>query len=502
VKTPSVGLLEACDDEKLLAFELTPAQREIAHGLARGPRTHVLCCGRRGGKSSLASLLGIWHAALRPDLAEFVRRGEPRYSLVVAVSLEQARVLIRLARSVVESSSIVSRLVEGQTDDEIRFRGGGVLRALPCTSRSTRGLAASVVVFDEADHHVPDEYDGPASARALFQALVPSVSQFGSEGRLLYASTPAGGEGTPFSDLFQRASSGELPDARSYHFTSKEMNPRAVDDALLAEEEARDPQGYAIEYLAQFGTGASGFFAAEDIAACVGEWHELARTDALEGSWQAALDPSFGRDPTALIVIGRHPVEKGLLVVGAARTWRAGGRPAESLEERFGTAVGILDEVAEVCRGFGVQRIITDQFMAAGVADRLRRHGLSVAVRALTQTGKRDAFVELRSRLASRTIMLLDSPELLRDLRMVRSRYSAGVSPIVTPRSAESHADLAIALAMATYELRHVRGDGLALPRSGRIEGPLDRIGAALPTDSTRHSRWLDGPDDGGFPTF
>jgi hypothetical protein len=62
---------------------------------------------------------------------------------------------------------------------------------------------------------------------------------------------------------------------------------------------------------------------------------------------------------------------------------------------------------------------------------------------------------------------------LLRDLRMVRSRYSAGVSSVVTPRSAESHADLAVALAIAAWELRHVRPDSGQGPRDLFEEIPL-----------------------------
>ena len=113
----------------------------------------------------------------------------------------------------------------------------------------------------------------------------------------------------------------------------------------------------------------------------------------------------------------------------------------------------------------------------------------------LTQTSKRDAFLELRSRLAGRTIELPNSPELLRDLRMVRSRYAAGVSSVVTPRSAESHADLAVALALAAYELRHVRDGKQAMPVAGRI---VDAVyeGFDERSDPTRTLRWYDGDAD------
>src|SRR5438093_6059611 len=107
---PAVGLLEACEDERLLGVELFPRQRDVLEAIERN-RLNIVACGRRSGKTFLGAVAAVWDACLRPDLARHVRRGEKRYAACVAVNVAQARLFVSFARSIVEASPLLSQLV-------------------------------------------------------------------------------------------------------------------------------------------------------------------------------------------------------------------------------------------------------------------------------------------------------------------------------------------------------------------------------------------------------
>ena len=69
----------------------------------------------------------------------------------------------------------------------------------------------------------------------------------------------------------------------------------------------------------------------------------------------------------------------------------------------------------------------------------------------MTAPTKDAAFGFLRGRLNAGEIELFEHPQLLRELRAVRTRYAAGRSSVVLPRIGGSHCDLAQSLALACF---------------------------------------------------
>ncbi len=92
-----------------------------------------------------------------------------------------------------------------------------------------------------------------------------------------------------------------------------------------------------------------------------------------------------------------------------------------------------LAEVAEVCRFYGAAAI-TDQFSAPAVVERLREFGVRVETVPMTALSKTLAYQELRARLSSDQLELYRQPELLAELRRLRSRFTAGAAAVVNPR--------------------------------------------------------------------
>ena len=76
----------------------------------------------------------------------------------------------------------------------------------------------------------------------------------------------------------------------------------------------------------------------------------------------------------------------------------------------------------------------------------------------MTAATKTGAFGELRSLIYTNELELPDHPELIRELRRLRSRYTAGSASVVNPRVGGSHGDMAQALAIAVYDRAQAGG--------------------------------------------
>jgi hypothetical protein len=471
-----VGLLEACDDPRLFAFPLWPVQRELFASIDAGPRLQVMALGRRASKTTLMALTCLHACLLRPELLERVRRGERAYAVGVATNLRQSRLLVAAALSVVEASPLLAPMVESATDDEIRFRNGTALTAFPCTARGGRGGAIFCACFDEFAHFVDSE--GNSAAEAVWRALVPSTAQFGDLARVVVGSTPFGSAGA-FAELFARADSGELPDAVAFRASSAEVNPTLDGRFLEGELLLLGEEGFAGEYLADFVGSGGSFLDPQTIEDAVADRDGLAPDQA--SGWVAGLDPAFSSDPFGLALVAK---DGGRLVLGLAHSWRPGRVRAASFEERRAVEDALLDEVADVCLSYRA-RVVTDQYAAPAIVDRLQRRGLRVKTVPMTATSKTDAYVELRARLNLGQLELYRHPELLAELRRLRSKFTAGSASVVNPRVGGSHGDIAQALALAVSELH---GGEVRPARTSVARG-------RIPTSAPRR-------DLGGFRTF
>lgn len=169
--------------EKRLGLTLYNGQSAVLESWAvSGKRKALLNLGRRSGKGLMAAVAAI-HNAVVPDYSDLLRPGETRFIVVVATRHEQAREFIRVVRELLRAatdpdlSAVVD--LDASSLDEVVFKTGVVIRAMPCSSRSTRGLPISLLVLDEAAHMATTE-DGWSAGKQVYQALVPSTAQFGS----------------------------------------------------------------------------------------------------------------------------------------------------------------------------------------------------------------------------------------------------------------------------------------------------------------------------------
>ena len=441
------GLVSSCDDRKLFGFPLWPRQRELLQAVEDGPeRMFVWALGRRSGKTTLAALVGLWDCLLRPGMQAMVRPGERRHVVCVATSLRQARLFVHAAVTIVEASPLLKDMVESVTEDTILFHNATALSAFPCSARAVRGWPISTLLLDEAAHFI-SETDGPAVADNVFSALMPATAQFGSQARIIVASTPYGSSGF-FAELHAQASSGELVDARSATATTAEMNP-TITQKFLDLEQARDPESYRSEYLALFVGGGANYLDPQRIEDAIADRDELLPGQATR--WVAGLDPAFSRDPFGLAIVGQHPHDWRNLVLGFARSWipDRSSTDGRDFEHRRLQEDRILAEVAAECLRYKVAKVVTDQYASEQVVGRLRQSGLHVEVIQMSASSKTAVYGELRSRINLGTLELYRHETMVAELKRLRTKYTGGSANVINPRVGSSHGDIAQALAMS-----------------------------------------------------
>jgi hypothetical protein len=414
-----------------LGLELYPGQtRVLEDWAASGKRKAVLCLGRRSGKGIMSSAAAIYNA-VATDYSGFLRPSETRFIVVVATRQEQAResirVILELLRAAPDPDLVALVDMGASTLDEVVFKTGAVIRAMPCSARSTRGLPISLLIMDEAAHMVTTE-DGFAAGKQVYQALVPSTAQFGERGYVMLTSTPNWRSGI-FWDLYRAGSEGTVGDVFVVQHPTWDMNPAISRESLESEFRA-DPDSAAREYGANFSAASGAYLDPVDVLACVRKGvGVLAPDDQL--SYRFAIDPAFSRD--AFAAAAAHK-EGETVVIDGVWTWHRNGF------ERT------LDEVVEVARKYRVRTLRTDQFSSQAVIEGLQRRGMSCDAKPWDNLTKYEAYSRLKAALNTRMISLPDDHAVIQELLTLEARPTpSGATRIAAAGSA--HDDRASVLA-------------------------------------------------------
>ena len=427
----------------VLGQELWPEQVSIIDAWEEsGKRKGVLCLGRRSGKSLMADCTAIENAVV-PDLSAYLRVGETRFILIFATNAQQAREHIRVIKELVANAldSDIRTMIdsEASTTDEVVFRNGVVIRAMPCSSRAGRGLACSMILLDEFGHFV-DASDGYQAARNVYRAVSPSIVQFQEHGRILITSTPLWPSGA-FYDLYTQGESGADVDTFVVKRPTWDVNPN-VTRASLDGEFLADPEGAEVEFGANWSAGLGAFM---DPVTCyssvVKDRKSLPYIEGIQ--YSMCIDPAFaaGGDNFALAV-GHRQGET--YVIDRLRTWRGREGPLNSDE--------VLDTVAAIAKEFNVDYAVSDQFSVVTVSDALRRRGVTLKAEPLTSERKADIMTSMKRATNLGRVEFLDSPELLNELVHLELRKSPSGKPRIAAASGH-HDDRAMVVATVIHTL-------------------------------------------------
>jgi hypothetical protein len=415
-KNLPISISQFASDVNLLNTPLWDKQKEILEDFwSEDYQVAIWALGRRSGKTLMASIVAIHAATMLRDLyQEFLRSGEKFYIISVANTIYQAKISLQNVKHLINSSPILKQLIIRETSDSLELSNGAVFRAMPASSRGGRGLPVPLLIFDELAHAI--DSGGNASGDALYQALSPSVAQFGKLGKILMLSSPWISQGI-FWDLFKQAKSGNFKHMQAIQLPSWEVNPTLSAD-FLEQERLRDPELFAVEFGANFSQSLSAFLDSDLVESAVNYERSVLPPQAkYKGRYYLSLDPAKGNrdDYTACIV--HHEGER--LIVDK---WQEFKPSLGQGKKKQVNIVEVENWILEQHQLYGFSEVVLDQYNSSATIQKLSNR-LNISEISWSSSSKTEAYSKVRELFNSGNIELYLHQKSIQQLKNLTVVY-------------------------------------------------------------------------------
>lgn len=404
---------------------------------SRRPAVIELVCGVRSGKSLMA-VAAMFNAALEADLSKLPIHERAR-AVIVAPTVNNAELTFRLLVGAINASPSLKAVVVGEpTSDRVIVRRSDgrlvdiVVVAAHRGAVMLRGTWLVGFVLEECAFFGADATGYVVNAEELLRAgatrLVP-----GGQGWII--SSPMGPSGLLF-DLW-KLHFGKPGRVLVVHAPTLAMNSVTVDREMIEDERKRDPDGAAREYDAIWSDSDTVLIPASHIDACSRPVLELPYVEGQ--SYVAAMDPATRGNAWTLVVCSKF-AEKPHQRVVLARQWV--GSKVKPLSPDL-----VLAEIAEILRGYNLDRAATDQHSADANRDIALRHGLYLYDIPSTQQQNVQLFEDMRTKFADGEAEIPRDDFLRNDLMGIRKKVSSRIAIVLIRTPDGRHCDYAPALA-------------------------------------------------------
>ena len=440
----------SCSDfsRHALGLKLWDKQAEILDDFFDDGKTHaVWALGRRSGKTLMAAIACLYICfVLEEKYRRKVRKAEKWYVCTVANGIDQARIALNTIRGLIMDSPFAQEVVR-ETSDTLEISNNCVFRAISSSARASRGRAVAAIVMDELAFS--QEGDANSGAKAIYDALSPSIAQFGAHGRILELSSPWLTDGL-FYQHFCEAKSGEFPFMQAINIPTWEINPELpLDCAFMQAEAKRDHSKFMIEYGANFARNLSALLDADIVDAAVDKKRTvLPPMLAYQGKYVLALDPArggVGRDDyTACIVHFEHEI----LVVDKFHTFMAdfeiNGKKEVSIQ-------AVEDWIKEHHKIYGFASIVLDQYNSSATIQSLAAD-YPISELVWSVSSKMKAFSKMKELFNAGLINLYNHEQAIKQLKNLSVIYKQSGQWAVTGGKEHGVDDYAFAMAAAVLE--------------------------------------------------
>lgn len=393
----------------LFGLPLSPDLADLARrhtsrsDLPGGPFSEAaLVIGRRGGKSRILSLIGLYTACF-VDHSERLAPGERGVVAIVAADRRQARNILAFTMGLLRSVPALSELIEGETQDSVTLRNGITIEVYSASFRLTRGTSLVAALCDELAFWRDETSANPDSE--IIAALRPGLANLG--GLLLLASSPYSRRGALWQAY--KASYGQ-DRARMlvWKASSLEMNPALPAHVVAAAYEA-DPANAAAEFGGEFRTDIAAFVDRQVVeSATIPDRFELPPMAGV--TYSAFVDPSGGSADSYTLAISHRERDVGVLDCVRER------RPPFSPE-------AVTQEYAALLLSYGIRTVRGDRY--AGEFPRELFHKAQITYE-LSDRPKSDIYRDTLPLLNSGKLELLDNRVLTAQLCGLERRTARG----------------------------------------------------------------------------
>ena len=440
----------SCSDfaQHALGVTLWPRQREILDDLFEKNINHsIWAMGRRSSKTFMAALCATYMCFVKaPIYIKRVRKGEKWYIVTVANDLQQAKIALNNIRQLITASPLATEIVR-ETAMEIEMSNNCIFQAIPASARASRGKAVAGIILDELAFSL--EGDANRGAKAIFDALSPSIAQFGRDGKIIELSSPWLTDGL-FYDHFIQAKEGGMQGMQALQVPTWEINPNLPWGCdFLENARKKDEEAFRVEFGAEFRGNQSCLLASEIVDAAINKQRTvLPPSQEFYGTYVLSLDPArggVGRDDyTACIV---H-YDRGTLVVDKFHVFMA---DFEINGKKEVNIRAVEDWIREHHKLYNFDSIVLDQYNSSGTIQAL---SADFPIEELTWSvsTKMKAFSKMKELFNSGLVDLYWHEKAVKQLKNLGVVYKASGQWSITGGKESGVDDFAFALAAAVLQ--------------------------------------------------
>ncbi len=389
--------------------------------------------GRRGGKSRISALIGVFLACFR-SYRDILAPGERGIVMLIACDRGQAKVLMRYVVAFLESVPMLAALIERRTEEDIHLTNGISIEVHTASFRAVRGRTVVAALLDEVAYWRSDESANPDEE--ILNAIRPAMATV--PGAMLIAiGSPYSRRGVMYQTYKEHYGKDDS-DVLVWKASTRDMNPlvlqKVIDRAYL-----QDAAVAAAEYGAEFRSDLEAFVAQEAVEAVVVPGrYELPPLSGI--SYSAFVDPSGGGQDSFTLAIGHS--EKGTAILDAVRE----RKPPFSPE-------AVVAEFAELLKTYRIREVAGDRYAGEWPREQFRKAGIEYRT---SEKSKSEIYGELLPVLNSGRVELLDSERLVSQLVRLERRTARGGKDSID-HGPGGHDDLINAAAGVLVQLQRQR---------------------------------------------
>lgn len=432
-----------------------------------------LIIGRRGGKSTLASIIALF-STFKVNWKPFLKKTPVATVLVMSHSVEFSEEVLDILRELVENSPILSRLrdlkkkntqrifhlkipfltPDGKSIEYSRVR----VKVGAASKKTTRGSAICTLLCDEiAFWNLAD--DAAESDVDILRAVRPALLQFGEHGTIIKLSSPGIKQGILYEEWNKR----EHLERDFFQFKA----PSWVWNTILPKEEFKkewrsDQDGFDTEYRANFVDSISNFILPEFVDLCVMRGTNfLPPSDDSKTVYTAAIDAAFKGDRFAFALTGYNEKRVTNYVL---KYWEGSKKNPVQIHE-------VASYIRNICKEYGINIVTADQYSFQPLREIFLQYGVTLEENTFTLPYKRKIYFGMKRLIHNSQMDLLDIPLLAKEIKELKVEQTAsGQIRIGHPPGGSD--DLSDALAVAAY--KSLEKAGVVNIMSGDISGAMD----------------------------
>jgi len=417
------------------------------------PKSEVsLICGRRSGKTLMASVLSLW-CAIKLNWKKYLGRKKVAEVFVIAQHRDFSQNVLREIKHLIDESSILRRLKDPEGTDsqsavnlKIPFIEQGKIvysfvqiKVFAASKASTRGPACVAALLDECAYYDLDE-NAAVSDKDIVRAVEPALAQFGNNGLLILLSSPSIRQGVLWENYEKRHS--PLKNKLVVKAPTWMWN-QLIKTEDFEKAERKDPTSFESEYRGNFVDSISVFIRPECVDLCtaqgVTELRPPKNIDELVVV--GAIDSAYKNDRFAFSLVGMD--ENAKIKQFVLKVW-------EGSKNRPITATEVAKAIAPYYKKFGLSEIYSDQYAFQPLKEIFAQHNMILTESPFTNETKKKIFYNLKNLIHEGNIELLDDKLLNTELKQfVAEVTSTGTIKLGHP--ARGSDDLACALAIAAF---------------------------------------------------